>query len=50
MKKYGAKKGAGGGKGMPGGGRRNKHSGPCKLGGPGFGMGGGRGKGRNRSK
>lgn len=47
--KYGAKNGAGRGKGMPGGGRRNANRGPCKLGGPGFGQGGGRGQGRGRS-
>ena len=45
---YGTKKGAGGGKGMPDGGRRNKNTGGCSKGGPGGGKGGGRGKGSGR--
>lgn len=47
---YGVKKGVGNGKGMPGGGRRNKNTGGCKLGGPGRGLGGGRGSGKGRKK
>lgn len=46
--KHGAKKGAGGGHGVPGGGRRNKNTGGCKKSGPGHGQGGGGGGGRNR--
>jgi len=48
MRKYGIKRGVGKGKGMPGGGRRNKNIGPCRFGGPGFGKGGGKGKGKGR--
>lgn len=46
--KYGQKKGAGGGRGLPGGGRRNINTKPCPKGGPGKGQGGGRGGGKNR--
>ena len=45
---FGVKDGRGKGKGMPGGGRRNRNRGGCVTGGPGFGQGGGRGGGRNR--
>ena len=45
-KKDGTKKG----KGVPGGGRKNKNTGGCKAGGPGKGQGGGRGSGANRKK
>jgi len=48
--KPGSKRGAGKGKGMPGGGRRNKNTGGCKKGGPGGGKGGGRGRGTGRSR
>jgi len=48
--KYGAKKGAGKGVGMPGGGRRNQNTGVCSKGGPGYGLGGGGGKGTGRPK
>ena len=44
----GSKDGAGKGRGMPGGGRRNQNPNPCKKGGPGRGKGGGRGGGKNR--
>jgi len=44
----GAKQGIGKGKGMPGGLRRNKNTGPCSVGGPGKGLGGGRGRGKGR--
>ena len=44
----GLKRGAGKGKGMPGGLRRNKNEGECAVGGPGKSQGGGRGKGANR--
>ena len=44
----GMKKGAGKGKGMPGGIRRNMNKGPCTLGGPGYGKGEGKGMGRGR--
>lgn len=44
----GTKDGGGGGKGRPGGGRRNKNTGPCKKGGSGGGRGGGKGGGRGR--
>ena len=45
----GSKDGAGKGRGMPGGGRRNINKGPCKDGsGPGHGKGGGSGKGKGR--
>jgi len=40
--------GRGKGRGMPGGGRRGRNTGPCKKGGPGHGRGGGRGGGRGR--
>ncbi len=50
MATYGAKRGAGKGIGRAGGGRRNKNTGGCKLGGPGYGKGGGRGKGTGRRK
>jgi len=42
--------GAGKGKGMPGGGRRGRNTGPCKGDGPGFGKGEGRGKGKMRNR
>lgn len=46
---YGKKEGAGKGKGMPNGGRRNVNKEPCKEeGGEGFSKGGGKGKGFNR--
>lgn len=45
----GLKRGAGKGKGMPGGMRRNKNEGECAAGGPGKGQGGGQGKGMNRN-
>jgi len=45
---YGRKDGSGGGKGQPGGGRRNQNTAPCKSGGPGGGKGGGRGGGKGR--
>jgi len=48
MAKYGVKRGAGKGVGMPGGGRRNKNVGGCTRGGPGGGRGGGRGGGGGR--
>lgn len=44
----GLKQGAGKGKGMPGGLRRNKNEDECAAGGPGKGEGGGQGKGMNR--
>ena len=44
----GPKDGRGAGKGMPGGGRGSKNTGPCRSGGPGGGRGGGRGKGGGR--
>ena len=40
--------GRGKGKGMPGGGRAGRNTGPCKKGGVGHGGGGGAGKGKNR--
>lgn len=46
----GEKKGAGKGRGMPGGGRRNQNTEGCKKGGPGHGRGGGQGKGTGRKK
>lgn len=46
--KRGQKVGAGKGRGIPGGMRRNKNVGPGTSSGPGYGQGGGRGKGRNR--
>lgn len=49
MTRFGWKDGHGKGKGMLGGGRRNKNTGPCLSGGPGFGLGGGRGGGKNRA-
>lgn len=45
---YGAKKGAGKGRGMEGGGGRNRNTGGCSKGGSGGGKGGGRGKGTGR--
>jgi len=48
MAARGTKSGAGKGKGVKGGGRRNANTGPCKSGGPGGGKGGGRGGGKNR--
>ena len=42
------KDGRGKGKGIPGGGRAGKNTGPCKKDGPGYGKGGGRGKGKGR--
>jgi len=48
MSKYGLKRGLGRGRGIRGGGRRNRNTGPCGKGGPGYGRGGGRGKGRYR--
>lgn len=51
---FGDKDGSKGGKGVPGGARRNKNKAPCaKPGdkkGPGGGKGGGRGKGTGRKK
>ena len=47
---YGTKNGAGKGNGRPGGGRRNKNTGGCSKGGPGYGKGGGRGNGTGRIK
>jgi len=47
---FGTKQGAGKGRGMKGGGRRNRNTEPCKESGPGHGRGGGRGGGKNRSK
>lgn len=47
--RMGMKKGAGKGKGMPGGMRRNMNKGPCILKGPGYGKGAGKGKGMGRS-
>jgi len=44
---YGQKAGAGKGKGMPGGLRRNKNTEPCEEG-PGFGEGEGKGLGKKR--
>ncbi len=44
----GLKSGAGKGKGMPGGLRRNKNTEECEVGGPGKGEGEGKGKGKNR--
>lgn len=44
----GLRQGAGKGKGMPGGMRRNMNTGGCAAGGPGKSQGGGRGKGQNR--
>ena len=44
----GLKRGAGKGKGMPGGLRRNKNEEECEAGGPGKGEGGGQGGGVNR--
>lgn len=42
--------GRGGGKGMPGGGRRGRNVGPCKSGkGPGYGKGSGKSSGKGRS-
>jgi len=46
--KPGSKDGHGGGKGVPGGGGRNKNTGGCSKGGPGGGQGGGQGKGTGR--
>jgi len=45
---YGRKSGAGKGRGVKGGGRRNKNTGGCKRGGPGRGLGKGRGSGQGR--
>ena len=46
----GPRDGRGGGKGVKGGRRRERNTGPCKEGGPGKGKGGGRGGGRGRAK
>lgn len=48
--RYGRMTGAGKGKGMPGGGRRNKNVETCPTGGPGKAKGKGRGKGAGRKK
>jgi hypothetical protein len=48
MATKGSKNGAGKGKGMPGGGRRNANTGGCSKGGSGYSKGGGRGKGTGR--
>ena len=40
--------GTGRGKGRPGGLRRNRNTGGCTRGGPGYGLGGGRGRGKGR--
>ena len=47
---FGIRTGMGKGKGMPGGGRRNKMTEPCPDDGPGEGAGEGKGKGKNRKK
>ena len=46
--KRGQKAGAGRGRGMPGGLRRNRNTGPGRSTGPGYSQGSGRGQGKNR--
>jgi len=46
--RYGIRRGLGRGRGVIGGGRRNRNTGGCRYGGPGYARGVGRGRGRGR--